>query len=39
LGQLSPFVNVSTEMYHAINYEDIDEANWIRNDGKSASFV
>jgi tRNA G10 N-methylase Trm11 len=27
LGQLSPFVNVSTEMYHAINYEDIDEAN------------
>lgn len=27
LGQLSPFVSVSTEMYHAINYEDIDEAN------------
>ena len=27
LAQLSAFVNVSTEMYRAINYEDIDEAN------------
>lgn len=27
LAKLSPFVNVSAEMYHAITYEDIDEAN------------